>query len=384
MSRNIWTLLVVSALFGMAGGIYEFVLPFFLKDIKLSYFGMALIYAIPFPFIYLMRVYVGDLSDFFGRKIFYSLSLGVGSVATFLTPFAPGTLLQMGMKTARDSTLPVREAMHSLILYEEDQSRFTKFIGRTRGAEFFFLGIGSLISLYLMKGRQWQSTALMIAGGLLLAAFVIFATALREPRFHRRQMQSRGLGGIFSVALPPKLALLTLFGFVFNMGLSISHTFYMPLFFKEKFGVLAGVAVVMAIHRFTLGVPLFFAGRHLERHPKAIYIATVTVEGGAICIAGMIGSFYAAASVWLLHDLLGAGIWTPIQQRYIQEFARPESRGADVSKSLGLMQLGNVLGPFIAAALLTIIPLPPMVVFSLPFIVSGALVALSSLILIPL
>jgi len=88
--------------------------------------------------------------------------------------------------------------------------------------------------------------------------------------------------------------------------------------------------------------------------------------------------------VWLLHDLLGAGIWLPIQQRYIQRYARPESRGADVSKSLGLMQLGNVLGPFIAAALPTCLPANSVATYSAPYVVSGVVVALSSLLLIRL
>lgn len=396
LSRNIWVLLVVSALFGLAGGMYELVLPFFLRGIHLSYFGMALVYAIPFPFIYLMRVYVGDLSDFFGRKIFYSLSLAVGSVSTFLTPLVPGTLLQMLLKTSRDATLPVREAMHSLILYEEDQSTFTKFIGRTRGSEFVFLGIGALLGGYLTSwfadpsrgpaALRWGNTlSLMLAGGFLLVAFAVFSTILRQPPFVQRPMQRRSLKEVFTVAVPPKLALMTAFGFVFNLALSISHTFYMPLFFQEKFGVsLSAVAAVMAIHRFTLGVPLVFAGSHLEKHPKAIYMTTVALEGGTVFLAGFVGNFYLAAGIWLLHDLVGAGIWTPIQQRYIQQFARAESRGADVSKSLGLMQLGNVIGPFIAAALLTWIPLSGPSLASLPFIVSGAIVALSSLVLLPL
>ena len=83
------------------------------------------------------------------------------------------------------------------------------------------------------------------------------------------------------------------------------------------------------------------------------------------------------AVVWVAHDIIGASIWYPIQERFIQQFSRPDRRGADVAKANALMALGAIAGQALAGPLMSLEP-------ALPFFVGGAMIALASLILIPL
>jgi len=142
--------------------------------------------------------------------------------------------------------------------------------------------------------------------------------------------------------------------------------------------VLLAVAVIMMLHRLTSGVPMMLIGPRLRRNLKGLFITFVFFEGVAIAATPLIANLWLAVAVWLTHDLLGAGIWSPIHQSYIQNYSRPESRGADVSKVMALGQFGSVLGPLLATALLAASSQ------GAPFLVGGIIVSLSALILLKL
>ena len=75
MNRNIKIVLAVSVFFGAATGIYEFVLPYYLKERGLSFESMATIFAAAAAGMLVLRVLMGRLADVWGRKLFYGLSL---------------------------------------------------------------------------------------------------------------------------------------------------------------------------------------------------------------------------------------------------------------------------------------------------------------------
>jgi len=103
----------------------------------------------------------------------------------------------------------------------------------------------------------------------------------------------------------------------------------------------------------------------------------MALEGLTLVASGLIPTFWPATIVWLLHDLVGAGIWVPIQSTLIQQYARENSRGADVAKAMAIAAIGSIFGPILAGYLYPIS-------VDLPFIVGGAIIALSALILLPL
>jgi len=58
-----------------------------------------------------------------------------------------------------------------------------------------------------------------------------------------------------------------------------------------------------------------------------------------------------AAGVWLLHDLLGAGVWIPVQNLIIQEYTDPANRALEMGKILAFAGVGTIVGPFLAGVL---------------------------------
>jgi MFS family permease len=370
MGRNVRVLLLVSILFGVAGGIYDFILPYYLEGQGLSFQSMGYVFAGATLAMFVVRLGLGNLADQWGSKKLYMLAVTSCALACLATFFTASLFLLIVLKTLREVGVLARDTAHPLLLYAEGRTRFVDFVGKTRGIEFFFLAVGTWIA-GLGISAVGDRGALWLGAGALVLAVVLMGLGVRS-REPARPRQVLSLRALLNFDLPRNLRVIMAANFIFSVGLSTSHCFIMPLFFSQKFGEPAAtVSAVMTIHRLTAVLPLLLVGRLKLRHYKAVFIATVFLEGIAISAGALIPDFLWAAAIWLLHDLVGAGVWVPIQSAIIQDACREESRGLDLSKTLVFSALGGAIGPVLAGYLAG-------VSISAPFLVSGLLVALSA------
>jgi hypothetical protein len=218
---------------------------------------------------------------------------------------------------------------------------------------------------------------------MLIAATIIFAGMYKEPERLGNGAKPPLLRDFFSLDLNAKLWILILASLIFYLGLGCSHSFAMNLFFAHKFECSkTTTSIILMLHRTLLGLPMIFAGIALRGNTKAIYIIFMAVEGALIVGGGAIPNFWLATGVWLLHDLLGAGIWIPIQSELIQRYSRATSRAMDVAKVIGLSSVTLVPGHILAGYLTSIACVSPAMAISLPFIVGGALIGVSAVVLL--
>lgn len=370
MGRNVKVLLLVSILFGVAGGIYDFVLPYYLEGQGLSFKSMGYIFSCSTLAMFAVRIGLGNLADQWGSKRLYMLAVSSCALACLATPLTASLLLLILLKTLREVGVLARDTAHPLLLYAEGRGRFVDFIGKTRGVEFFFLAVGTWIAGMGISTLGDRSSLWLGAGALALAV-LLMGLGVRSPKPGGAH-KTVGLRTLLNFDLPRNLRVIMVANFIFSVGLSTSHSFIMPLFFSQKFGESAAtVSTVMTIHRLTSVLPLLLVGYLNLKHYKAVFIATVFLEGIAISAGALIPDFFWAAAIWLLHDLVGAGVWIPIQSAIIQDACREESRGLDLSKTLAFSALGGAIGPILAGFLAD-------VSISAPFLVSGLLVALSA------
>ncbi|MGQ9698763.1 MAG: MFS transporter [Armatimonadota bacterium] len=364
MNRNVATILIVSALFGLSFGVYDFVLPFYLSERGFSYARMANVFAISSASVVFVRVVMGKLSDAWGRKSFYSASLLGSAVASVLTPTAISVPALAGLKALREASALTRDTMHSVLLYAETRTGFLNIIGKSRGIEFLTQAGGTLAAGILLASLG--SSRILIGAGLVSAvAFFIFTSMFREKPQEPSAAEENS-AGIFSFDMSRNLKIITLAAAVSMLGISVSHCFIMPLFFARKFNAApSAVGVVMTLHRLSLAFPLLiFSGWLSGFNLRRLYMASIACQGITTILAAAIPHFWAASIVWLLHDLIGAGVWVPIQSTLIQAYSRECARGLDVGKSLALSSLGGVAGPYLAGWLAPIS-------ISAPFLVSG-------------
>ncbi len=379
MNRNVKTVLAVSVLFGAATGIYEFVLPYYLDERGLSYQKMGTIFAVAAAGMLLLRVMMGRLADLWGRKPFYGMSLGGSAVAMWLTPVSGSVAGQAALKTLREAMFITRETLHPVVVYEEGQRRFLDFMGKTRGMEFFFQAGGVLLAGAVISAVGTRGN-LLLAGTLMAVGLAGFWALYRE---RGREGEATPTGGrlrdLFSWDMHRNLKVITVSFFIFNIGMWTSHSFIMPLFFSEKFGVSPyAVSWVLMLHRLTAVVPLMLIGRLHLRYLKAAYMLAWLVEGLILSGSALISGFHLAAAVWLLHDLIGAGIWIPVQNLIIQDHTRPDRRALELGKIQAYGGIGTIIGPWLAGVLSDHIGV------SAPFFVGGLFISAAGLSLVPL
>ena len=379
MNRNVKTVLAVSVLFGASTGIYEFVLPYYLAEQGLSFQSMGTIFAVAAAGMLLVRVMMGRLADVWGRKPFYGLPLGGSALAMWFTPTSASVLGQSLLKTMREAMFLTRDTLHPVILYEEHRGRFRDFLGKTRGWEFLFQGTGTLIAGATFAALGTGGN-LRLAAGMLAVGFVMFLSVFRErPREVEETARPARLWDLFSFEMHRNLKVITLSVFIFNVGLTTSHSFIMPLFFSEKFGVSQyAVSWVMVAHRLTIALPLLLAGSLPFQNLKGVYIWALVLEGAILSASALIPNFYGASVVWLLHDLLGAGVWIPVQNLIIQDYTEPDQRALQMGKILAYGGVGTIIGPWLSGVL------SQQVNVSAPFFVSGLLMIVAAAALLPL
>ncbi len=381
-SHNFKILIAVSATLGLAIAIYENVLPLYLTQINLSLPVIGWIFAAAALCTYLFRVGAGAWSDRAGPKVVYGLMLVAQGVASLFTPLTHSIIGQGILKCIREPAVRTRETIHAILLYEESDHKFLHLFGRSRGVEYVFQFLGLLLAsvgvgMMAKRGVGHPLELLIFASAVLLfiSSFLFIGGFRATPRAETLN-GSVTLRDILHPKLSRELWILTASEFVFNIGLSCSHSFMMPVFFSEKYGASASMTLlIMALHRLSIALPMFFAARLVAERLKRVYVIFVFAEGALIAAPGFIPWLAPAAAVWLFHDFFGAGIWMPAQQALIQKHSDPAARGKQVGMVLAIGYLGTVVGNVLAGYLAGMTVVSHSMAISLPFIVGGALVA---------
>ncbi len=267
MQRNVYVMIVVSILFGLSLGIYDFVLPFYLESRGVPKVSMGFIFAAGALIPFFLRIGVGGWSDAVGRKRFYWISMLACGAANALSPLTANAWVQSAFKSLRDSATEVRAVLHSVLLYENSRKGYLDSIGKAQGAEKvveslgYPIGGGILAIAALQAAGAEYSVAFGLSAVMLAGATVVFAGMYREADGLRNGTGRPRLRDFFSLDLDAKLWVIIVASLIFYLGLGCSHSFAMNLFFGEKFGVSKSTtSLILMLHRMLLGVPMIFAG----------------------------------------------------------------------------------------------------------------------------
>lgn len=391
MKKNIAAIFASTILFSFGIGIYDFVLPYLLDARGISFTQMGYIFSVGAMALFLMKIYGGHLSDRFGRKRVISTAMTLAAASTILTPAAPRAAALALLKMTREIGYEIVVVLRTVALYENWKGSFMKVVGAATGLGRIFEATGILVAGQIV-GIYTESTTIIIAGAVMAAASLLFFIIYHPDRTNSKQAAKRiTLKQVVRFDIPRELKVLALFRLVFNCGLFTSHCFVMMLFFRDKFALaLPAVAIVMFIHRISLGFPMLIAGHIIKKQLKPCLIIFVIFEGVTIIIGGSVPKslWLLATVIWLSHDVFGAGLWAPILSTMIQKNARSESRGADASIVSAIGDLGKIIGPLLAGFLAGKTASGEWLMGSrdmaltVPMIVSGALMVLSSAVIL--
>ena len=413
MRRNVLALVIANALFGFAFGVYELSLPLFLDDVHVQLEAIGLVLAAGAAANFFVVVYGGRLTDLLGRKGIYGGNLLVVAAATAVTPLFRNVVVLTVLKTVWHASVSLSRTLRGVLVYESvPPERFTHRFGQLAGMETSSHALGFLCVGFVGVGAgavlSYQGV-FFISGVAVAVGALAFFLLFRE-RYHPTPAASTArltLRGLFTADLHPKLYLIMAAGFLAGSGFGVSHGLW-TIYFRRQFdgpwsadlaafdawlqaawpglaavwtaggrgAQFALISLIAVAHRLLMGLPMAAIAPHLRRRLKGLYVGTMALQG--FVIAGpaladwLTGSFLLVTALWGTHDLLGAAVWVPIHERYIQTYSRPDHRGADVARTKAVMVLGFALGMALAGPLMTAEP-------ALPFLVGGILVTLASL-----
>ena len=245
--------------------------------------------------------------------------------------------------------------------------------------EYLLQAAGTLVAglgiKYLGDGLSTYTLLFILAGIILMTGAVWWHFSFHE----RRQRLVRvpiSLRALFNLDLHANLKILLITGIIFTFAMQLSHCFILQLFFTKKFSTIPGVMTltsgIMIIHRITIAIPMLLVGFFRLKNLRGWYIAGLLIEGCTMTVSALIPNFLWAAGIFLLHDLIGAGIWAPIQATLIQRYSRNETRAIEVGKVLAWGSIGTIFGPLVAGVL-------AQTSISLPFLASGILMGVSAI-----
>lgn len=383
-------LILVSAVFGLSIGLYDLLLPLFLDHMHISYGNMGVIFSFSAILLFFSRIYAGHISDIIGRKHVFSLSILFCSIANLFTPFSINVIPQIILRSLRESSRVVKETTLQLLIFDKWKDRFRYILAWMAGIDATFQGIGAILTGFLLV-RIGYKYPFILAGAAVLIVYVIFWFNFKEtPVVNKDSVSEPAKAFIpngtnsklpdsnsfswvsaFKHRLSYPLTLLSISGFMLGVGVSMSHSFIMPLFFYHKFSVsYVLVALIIALHRFALGLPMIMGSKVVNWNLKKTIVIFVVIQGVFIALTAVPSSFAFAAVLWLMHDVAGASIWFPARNTLIQHYARNGSRGIDVGMVLAWQELGWVFGPLIVGVV-------SKYSINYPFFGSGLIVMLS-------
>ncbi len=384
MNRNTYVLIFIAALVGISNGIYLFIYPFFLGDLGISFGDMGIIFSVAAVVMAVLGIILGWLSDLSGRKKYYSFSISLGFLTTFLTPILHRFWELMVVKIFRDTANSLRMALHPTLIYDYTKKGFTRLLARTQGLTSLMAAIGTFASVYLLSSFGY-SGSFFISSIVILGATTIFVLIYTEKTRETRRVTFSGLRSAFTWNIPRNLKFIAGSSFVFSLGNQISHGFIAPLFFSIKFGLNPlTVAIIMSLHRLSSGLPMILGASFIfqrqsliEKHLKKLVMISLLYQGVMIAITGFSPNFLLAVIGWLTHDIFGPPLRAPAQGTLIQRFSSDENRGRDTNVVNAFGKIASIISPLLAGFLAT-------ANVSLPMMVSGLIGASAPIFYFPI
>ena len=348
MNKKAFAVLVGSMFISMLGmGIVSPFLPIYADTLGASSLQVGLVQA-AFNITGIgTLLFIGRLSDRFGRKSFLSGGLSILAISSVGLMFANDIvhliIWRLVQGLGASAHLPIAQAYMGDITPEGDEG---KWMGLFNAVLFAGMGAGPLIGGVITDAFSIKATFLIMAvlNVLGLLATLVFLkemprkTAGREHTSFLAPLRSRTLQGVFSYRLTTGIGTSSLMAF-------------MPLFADLKIGLSASLIGILMAARTPISILQSYTGRLADKWNRR----SMVIWGGiasilAVAILPMSGGFWTLLFVYLAVTL-GQTFGIPPANAYAVHDGRKFGMGASMTMFMLAMQIGNGIGPIILGGL---------------------------------
>jgi MFS transporter, DHA1 family, multidrug resistance protein len=288
-------------------------------------------------------VFVGRLSDRFGRKIFLSGGLSILAISSIGLMFSTKIVHLIGWRFVQglgaSAHLPIAQAYLGDITPEGSEG---KWMGYFNAVLFAGMGAGPLVGgvisdVFSIRAAFLFMAVLNVVG---LAATLVFLremprkTATHGHTSYAAPLKSRVMQGALWYRMTTGIGTASLMAF-------------MPLFASLKFGLSQSLIGILMAARSPFSILQSYTGRLADKWDRR----SMVVWGGlasaaAIALLPLTGGFWPLLIVYIAVTI-GQAFGVPAANAYVVREGRTYGMGASMTLFMMAMQTGNGIGPII-------------------------------------
>jgi MFS family permease len=374
MNKKAFVIIVSTMFVSMLGmGIVTPFLPIYADQLGASSLEVGLVQASFNIGIMTSLLFVGRMSDLFGRKIFLLSGLAIMTLASvaFIWAKSPSQLviIRLFQGLGASAHLPIAQAYLGDITPEGGEGRW---MGYFNAVLFSGIGMGPLVGGVLADAFSITTPFLVmaIANFVGLTATLIFLQEVPRkvtPREHSSPLaplKSRVMRGVFAYRMTTGLGTSSLMAFV-------------PLFADINLGLSTSLIGLLLAIRTPVSLLQSYTGRLADKYSRRMMV----VAGACLAVISMallpsVRHFWPLLFTYMFITM-GQSVGMPASNAYVVEEGRTYGMGASMTMFMMAMQIGNGVGPIALGGLANALGLKSVFYSASVFMFLGLIVFLS-------
>jgi MFS family permease len=358
--KAFWMFSLLAVLSMISDRIIFVILPYYLLDKGISGLNFGLVFSLAAALVIILpRIFIGKLSDMFGRKKIYSLGLLIESLSTSFYPFL-SNIYEFGInKGIKDFADTVEDSVEDAIMADTFNKKIrAKFIAEIGTFIPFGRAIATVIG-FLIVTYFSLSFGFYVASVVVFIEFLIFTFAFKEP--------VKKIKKTFKLSVknyPLKFKIITIIGFLIAVNFGMS---YYPAFFQlaRSLGITEGALFILLF--FDYIISSIFTWKSKDWIDKIGRAKTVIITTLGFSIFSILYAFSSNIIQFFL-VLVGISvsfyIYRVAFKTILMDSTIAKIRGEQIGFGKTLQGFGDVIGPVLGGFLIDFVSLPSAFIFS--------------------
>ena len=361
VKKAFWMFSLLAVLAMISDRIIFVILPYFLLDKGISGLNFGLVFSFAAALVIILpRIFIGKLSDLFGRKKIYSLGLLIESVSTSFYPFL-SNIYEFGInKGIKDFADTVEDSVEDAIMADTFNKKIrANYIAKIGTFIPFGRAIATIIG-FLIVTYFSLNFGFYVASLVVFIEFLIFIFIFKEP--------AKKVKKTFKLSVrnyPLNFKIITIIGFLIAINFGMS---YYPAFFQlaRSLGITEGILFILLFFVYVTSSIFTWKSKDwidIIGRKKMVVITTIGLS--------LFSMLYAFSSNIVQFFLVMFGITASFYvyrvsfKTILMDSTITKIRGEQIGFGKTSQGIGDVIGPILGGFFIDFVSLPSA------FIVSG-------------
>jgi len=360
IKKAFWMFSLLALLAMISDRIIFVILPYYLLDKGISGLNFGLVFSLAAALVIILpRIFIGKLSDIFGRKKIYSFGLLIESLSISFYPFL-SNMYELGMiKGIKDFADTVEDSVEDAIMADTFNKKIrADYVARIGTFIPFGRAIATIIG-FLIVTYFSLILGFYVASAVVFIEFLIFMFIFKEPL---KKVKKTFKLSIKDYSL--RLKIIGIIGFLIAVNFGMS---YYPAFFQlaRNLGITEGILFVLLF--FVYIISSIFTWKSKDWTDKIGRTNMVIITTLVLSIFSILYAFSSNIIQFFL-VMIGVSvsfyIYRVAFKTVLMDAALVKVRGEEIGFGKTLQGLGDVIGPALGGFLIDFVSLPSAFIFS--------------------